>query len=172
MDPMFFDAVPHEAAIGAVMPETVVTPSEPDLEIEGYASLFYVRDLNGDVVLPGAFHASLKRTGAAGVRMLYQHEADAAVGQWDAIYEDDRGLYVRGRLFGTSEPGRKAIQAVRDLGVDGLSIGFRTLKARTRADGVRELSEIELWEVSVVAFPMLAQARLAFDEAETQALSA
>ncbi len=45
--------------------------------------------------------------------------------------------------------------------LDGLSIGFRTVKARTEPKaGVRRLVEIDLWEISVVTFPMLPEARV------------
>ena len=68
------------------------------LVIEGYASLWGVADLNGDVVAQGAFGDSLARTGPGGVRMLHQHESRAVVGVWDAMVEDDRGLWVSGRI--------------------------------------------------------------------------
>ena len=45
--------------------------------------------------------------------------------------------------------------------LDGLSIGFRTVKGRTDpAPGVRRLGQIDLWEISVVTFPMLPEARV------------
>jgi len=64
---------------------------EAGLTIQGYASLWGVADLNGDVTAKGAFADSLKRTGAGGVRMLHQHEGRAVVGVWDEIVEDDPG---------------------------------------------------------------------------------
>jgi phage head maturation protease len=60
------------------------------LRIEGYASLWGVADLNGDVVAEGAFAASLARSGAGGVRMLHLLECRAAVGVWDEVLEDAR----------------------------------------------------------------------------------
>src|SRR5690606_35447614 len=69
-----------------------------DGTIAGYASLFGTIDLGGDLVLPGAFAASLRRRGAAGVRMLFQHDPGQPIGTWDVVREDARGLYVRGRL--------------------------------------------------------------------------
>lgn len=66
------------------------------LAIHGYASLWNVADLNGDVLAKGAFAASLAKTGVGGVRMLHQHEARSVVGVWDRIEEDERGLYVEG----------------------------------------------------------------------------
>lgn len=69
-----------------------------ELAIEGYASLWGVADLNGDVTARGAFADSLAKTGAGGVRLLHQHESRAVVGVWDEMVEDERGLRVRGRI--------------------------------------------------------------------------
>ena len=128
------------------------------LEIAGYASLWGLADLNGDVVAKGAFAESLARTGAAGVRMLHQHEERAVIGVWDEMVEDDRGLFVRGRIFDWSAEARFAQALSRAGALDGLSIGFRTAKAR-RDGRLRVLSRVELWEVSLVTFPMLPGAR-------------
>lgn len=128
------------------------------LRIEGYASLWGVADLNGDVVARGAFADSLARTGAAGVRMLHQHESRAVVGVWDEMVEDERGLFVRGRIEDWSAEARYAGALSRAGALDGLSIGFRTAAAR-REGRLRVLSRVELWEVSLVTFPMLPGAR-------------
>ena len=126
--------------------------------IEGYASLWGVADLNGDVVARGAFADSLAKTGAAGVRMLHQHESRAVVGVWDEMVEDERGLRVRGRVCDWSAEARYAQALTRAGALDGLSIGFRAAKAR-RDGRLRVLSAVELWEVSLVTFPMLPGAR-------------
>jgi HK97 family phage prohead protease len=126
--------------------------------IEGYASLWGVADLNGDVVTRGAFGDSLARTGSGGVRMLHQHEARAVVGVWDEMVEDDRGLWVRGRIEDWSAEARFARALSRAGALDGLSIGFRAAKAR-REGRLRVLTRVELWEVSLVTFPMLPGAR-------------
>ena len=81
--------------------------------IEGYASLWGVADLNGDVVAKGAFADSLAKTGAAGVRMLHQHESRAVVGVWDEMVEDERGLRVRGRIHDWSAEARYAAALTR-----------------------------------------------------------
>lgn len=129
--------------------------------IAGYASLFWTRDLNDDVAAAGAFAASLARTGAAGVRMLCQHDAAAPVGVWDEIAEDGRGLFVRGRIIEATPQGRMCAALVRAGAMDGLSIGFRARRARPdESRRLRVLTEIELWEVSVVTFPMLPGARI------------
>lgn len=128
------------------------------LAIEGYASLWGVADLNGDVVAPGAFTESLAAQGATGVRMLHQHENRSPVGVWDGMVEDDRGLRVRGRIMDWSAEGRFAQALARAEALDGLSIGFRSRRAR-REGRLRVLVEVDLWEVSLVTFPMLPGAR-------------
>jgi HK97 family phage prohead protease len=125
-------------------------------EFEGYASLFGVPDNAGDVVAPGAFTKSLARRGLDRVRMLYQHFAHEPIGVWEVLREDARGLYVRGRLTTDIERGRDVLALLKDGALNGLSIGFKTQRARRDAPtGTRVLLEIELWEVSVVTFPLL-----------------
>jgi len=133
--------------------------NEGIIPIEGYASLFDRQDLAFDLVRRGAFAASLISKGASGIRMLFQHDASEPIGVWDSIREDHQGLWVKGRVFSDGPLGRTAAALVRRGAIDGLSIGFRTRRASKRAQ-VRELLEIELWEVSIVTFPMLPQARL------------
>jgi HK97 family phage prohead protease len=125
-------------------------------EFEGYASLFGVADGAGDVVAPGAFAASLRKRPPDQVRMLYQHSAHEPLGVWETIREDARGLYVRGRLT-LDVPRVNDVRAlIADGALDGLSIGFRTVRARRDSrTGHRLLTEVELWEISVVTFPLL-----------------
>jgi hypothetical protein len=125
-------------------------------EFQGYASLFGVPDGAGDVVAPGAFAKSLRARGIERIRMLYQHFAHEPIGVWEEIREDARGLYVRGRLTTDIERGRDVLALLKDGALDGLSIGFKTQRARRDpATGARVLIEVELWEVSVVTFPLL-----------------
>ena len=126
------------------------------LVVEGYASLWGRADLNGDVVARGAFAESLARGGS--IRMLHQHEARAPIGVWDTVVEDAAGLFVRGRIFDGSAEARFAQALARAGALDGLSIGFRAVRAR-REGALRVLVEVELWEVSLVTFPMLPGAR-------------
>jgi HK97 family phage prohead protease len=132
-----------------------------ETEISGYASLFWTRDLNDDVTAAGAFAASVAERGAGGVKMLCQHDADRPIGVWDEVVEDGRGLFVRGRIFDVTPEGRMTGALVRAGAMDGLSIGFKAVKARPDDSGrLRVLTEVELWEVSVVTFPMLPGARI------------
>lgn len=128
------------------------------LVIEGYASLWGAADLNRDVVARGAFSEALAERTPAGIRMLHQHESRSPVGVWDELREDDRGLWARGRILDWSAEGRFAQALAKAGALDGLSIGFRSRRAR-RQGPLRVLVEVDLWEVSLVTFPMLPAAR-------------
>jgi len=129
---------------------------------EGYASLFGVVDLGRDMVMPGAFAASLARRGAAGVRLLWQHDPEQPVGRWLTVEEDGKGLFVRGLLNLRVARARELHALMKEGAVDGLSIGYRTVNARTEPrTGIRKLFKLDLWEVSLVTFPLLPAARVA-----------
>ena len=141
--------------------DTEVTVVE-GTRIEGYASLFGKCDQGGDVVARGAYARSLKRLLAEGraVKMLWQHDPAQPIGIWDEVREDARGLYVSGRLLVSVAKGREAKTLVEAGAIDGLSIGYRTKRAVKNEKGQRVLTELELWEVSLVTFPMLSSARV------------
>ncbi|MGU3417967.1 HK97 family phage prohead protease [Methylobacterium sp. D54C] len=130
-----------------------------DGHFSGYASLFGVPDLGRDVVVPGAFAASLARRGAAGVRLLFQHDPAEPIGRWLALREDGRGLFAEGALNLAVQRAREVDALMRGGGLDGLSIGFRTLRARKGAGGERRLQQVDLWEISLVTFPLQPGAR-------------
>lgn len=140
--------------------------------IAGYASLFGAEDQGGDVVARGAYGASLARLAAAGtrVKMLWQHDPTRPIGVWDEVREDDRGLYVRGRLLVEVQAAREAKALLEAGAIDGLSIGYRTERSEKAAGGGRVLHRVALWEVSLVTFPMLPAARVQA-EAEEAALA-
>ncbi|MCK2057114.1 HK97 family phage prohead protease [Methylobacterium sp. 37f] len=131
-----------------------------DGHFTGYASLFGVPDLGRDVVAPGAFAQSLAARGVAGVRMLWQHDPAEPVRRWLSLREDARGLRVAGQLNLGVQRARELDALLRDGSLDGLSIGFRTLRARPERGGNRRLEAIDLWEISLVTFPLQAGARI------------
>ncbi len=134
---------------------------EADGSVEGYASLFGEVDQARDMVMPGAFSASLKRRGLRRVPMLFQHDPAEPIGVWLELREDFRGLYARGRLIPDVMRARELLALLRAGAADGLSIGFRTVKGRVDPKTrVRRLIEIDLWEISIVTFPLLAGARV------------
>lgn len=130
--------------------------------VEGYASLFGRKDQGGDIVQKGAYAASLKRLAAAGgrVKMLWQHDPRQPIGVWDEVREDATGLWVKGRILTELDRGREAAALLGAGAIDGLSIGYRTVKVERDGKGRRLLTELELWEVSLVTFPMLTEARV------------
>ena len=127
---------------------------------EGYASLFGKTDLGNDIVLPGAFRETLAGRAPSDVKMLFQHDPAQPVGVWLKLAEDARGLFVRGRLMTATPKGREVLALLREGAVDGLSIGFRMLKGTRDRFGVRRLEKIDLWEISIVTFPMQPGARV------------
>ena len=132
---------------------------EPDEDgkFEGYASVFDVVDQGMDVVTPGAFRRTLDSDRK--VKMLWQHNMDQPIGVFDEIREDDKGLFVRGRIAKEVQQGREAMALMRMGAIDSMSIGFRTKQASAEGAGaVRRLDEIELFEISLVTMPMLPDA--------------
>jgi len=103
-------------------------------------------------VRKGAFLEALERSGE--VPLLWQHKAGAVVGRIEHLSEDERGLRVIAAL-GDSRLAR----LLETKAVDGLSFGYRVREAKS-AGGMRELVEVDLVEVSLVANPMQSKARV------------
>ncbi len=136
-------------------------PIDGEGRFAGYASVFGRLDEAGDIVLPGAFRRSLRKRRSAEVRMLFQHDPKEPVGIWETIAEDGFGLFVEGRLIGGVPRADALRRLIERRAIDGLSIGFRTVRAtREAGTGHRRLSEIDLWEISIVTFPMMDSARI------------
>ena len=134
---------------------------DADGTVEGYASLFGEIDQARDMVMPGAFAKTLASRGVRRIPMLFQHDPAEPIGVWLELREDWRGLYARGRLIPDVQRAREVLAMVKAGAIDGLSIGYRTVRGRTDAkSGVRRLYEVDLWEISVVTFPMLSEARV------------
>ncbi|MGR3368748.1 MAG: HK97 family phage prohead protease [Sagittula sp.] len=135
-----------------------IAPDPDTGSISGYGAIFGNKDQGGDIVAAGAFRASL----AAGrpVKMLWQHDPNKPIGVWDEVSEDTRGLRVKGRVITETEAGREAMALVRAGAINGLSIGYRTKMTQRGTDGARIITEAELWEVSLVTFPMNEQATI------------
>ena len=134
------------------------SPPAPGKKVRfaGYAAIFDRPDRGGDVVRKGAFVGSLKQAGE--VPLLWQHKAGAVIGRIEHLSEDRRGLRVIAEL-GEGEDARRAAALMRSGRLDGLSFGYRVREAG-RSGGLRELGELELVEVSLVAEPMQPRARV------------
>lgn len=144
----------------------------------GYGAIFGNEDALGDVIQKGAFKATLKTWKGRGKfpPMLLQHgigggffwgggaEDLLPVGQWTEMREDDHGLPVKGKLFAlNTDKGQYIYEGLRSGVLDGLSIGYKTKQfvAGTRAgEPKRTITEVDLWEVSIVTFPANTEARV------------
>ncbi len=135
--------------------------------IGGYASVFNAPDRNGDIVAPGAFRRATLPHRLKDVRMLYQHAPETPIGRWTALEEDSRGLWAEGEILLNSRAGRECYELLKGRAMDGLSIGFQMMRAE-KMQRHRRIVEADLWEVSIVTFPMAPHARVAFvEEPET-----
>jgi HK97 family phage prohead protease len=131
--------------------------------VEGYGSVYNVIDRGGDIVLPGAFKASIadwKRRKAM-PPMLWQHYSSEPIGVWSELAEDSRGLKVVGQLV-LEVPLAASARALMQAGaIKGLSIGYETREFTVdRKSGVRSIKRADLWEISLVTFPMNADAQI------------
>lgn len=112
------------------------------MRFAGYVAVFDREDRGGDVIRKGAFAGELSKP----VPLLWQHDVTCPIGEVEMLAEDDRGLRVIGRV-------------ADDAGVvAGLSFGYRVRGMREGTN--RELTALELIEVSVVKFPMQPLARV------------
>jgi HK97 family phage prohead protease len=137
------------------------TTIDADGTVEGYASLFGEIDQARDMVMRGAFAGTLATRSIRRIPMLFQHDPSEPIGVWLELREDHRGLFARGRLIPEVARGRELLSLLRAGAIDGLSIGFRTVKARIDpTTRIRRLIEVDLWEVSILTFPLLAGARV------------
>lgn len=130
---------------------------------EGYGSVFGNVDQGGDIVVKGAFAESLAAHTQKGTMpaLLWQHDHKEPIGVWHEMSEDDRGLYVKGRLLVDDDPlARRAYAHLKAGSLSGLSIGFSIAKDNIDSDGVRHIEKANLWETSLVTFPMNDSARV------------
>ena len=134
---------------------------EPDQDgaFEGYASVFGIVDEGMDMVERGAFGKSIGS--GRKVKMLWQHDRQKVIGVWDEVKEDERGLFVSGRLLKGVAQAEEAMVLMRAGAIDSMSIGYRTIEAIPEGGGrIRKLMEVELHEISLVTFPMLPDAKV------------
>lgn len=124
---------------------------------EGYASVFNGIDAYGDRIAPGAYTKTLKDRQRP-IQLRWNHHGPV-IGKWEEIYEDEKGLHVRGCLTPGHSVAEDAYALIKHGAVSGLSIGY-SVKDSDEKDGVRLLKEIELFEISVVEEPADNHARV------------
>ena len=128
----------------------------------GLASVFGNTDMVGDIVAPGAFKDSIRDPPR--IKLLWQHDSAQPIGTWRELRETPEGLEARGHLLLGVQKGDEAHQLLKAGALDGLSIGFRIPKggsAFDRETGIRTITKVDLWEISLVTFPANPKARIA-----------
>ena len=132
--------------------------------IKGYGSLFDKKpDSYGDLIAKGAFAKTIAAGGrnGTGVPILWQHDAKNPIGPWTVMKEDGKGLYLEGMLDLDIEAGKRAHSGLKKKYVRGLSIGFNTISYEIdEKKKLRTLTEIDLWEISIVTFPAKTSAQI------------
>lgn len=152
---------PHAATEQLTAPFALTPDQGREGVIEGYASIFDRLDNGHDIILPGAFTRTLAERPASSIKLLWQHDPGQPVGIIEELREDTRGLRVRARLLPELKRAREALALIEAGALDGLSIGYRTVRSRTDpTSGARLIEEIDLWEISLVTFPMQPAARI------------
>lgn len=137
----------------------------------GYASVFNVVDNQNDMMLEGAFSATLL-DGKHNVKLLWQHNMDEPIGVFTLLREDMRGLYVEGRLLLDVQRAKEAHALLKAGAIAGLSIGYVPVKYRIDPQtGARLLEEVALYEISLVTFPANAEATVHAVKSDDGALS-
>ena len=136
-----------------------------DGKFTGYGSVFSTKDQGGDIVMPGAFEASLKKWKDLDrtVPVYWQHKADEPIGNWPSLEEDDYGLLGDAELWLDDAPyARTARRGMKSKSITGLSIGYRVKRAEyDKKASANRLIELDLVEISVVGDPMHSDARIA-----------
>lgn len=137
-----------------------------DGTFSGYASVFNQEDQGADIVMPGAFQASINDIKARKktLPMLWAHDSRIPIGGYTELREDTYGLWCEGKFTKGVVKADETHALMKDGVIDGLSIGYRTEKYEIDNSDpdkyVRRLQQVKLFEISVVTFPMLDIARV------------
>lgn len=129
----------------------------------GLGSVYGNIDNGLDIVAPGAFAQSLAdvNTKARSVKMLWQHRSGEPIGTYPQLKDTPAGLECHGKIVTKTQRGAEAHELMKAGAIDGLSIGgFTRADSYDAKTGVRTITQFELWEISVVTFPMNSAARI------------
>ena len=133
----------------------------------GYAAHWWSADSYMTAMAPGAFKKSLRERGDK-IPVLAYHDPEKPIGLHSSLKEDKTGLAVDVELIEDGAHGSIILKHLRRGMPYGLSFGFQTIKDRSAEDGdpidvsqikgikasdIRVITEVKLWETSVVTFP-------------------
>ena len=116
---------------------------------------YNVVDLQNDIVLPGSFKRAISQTSAAGIPLLWSHDQATPVGK-GTLQDDPKGPIVNGVLDRTDPAGELAYNRVLKGLARGVSMGFtlpNSAAVQYTADGIRQIKELMLHEISLVVVP-------------------
>jgi uncharacterized protein len=134
---------------------------------DGHASTFWAVDSYATAMAPGAFKRTIKNRGDKRL-VLWQHDPYTPIGKTTALKEDKEGLAFSAAVSMNTRAGSEAMALLRDDVPLGMSFGFQTVKDRSAEDtdpldftqqpsmksaDIRVITEVNLWEVSLVTFP-------------------
>ncbi len=133
-------------------------------KIEGYAAIYNVADMSGDIMQENVFsEINFEKsipTHVGSLMMLYQHKVDCPIGKWINFKNDKKGLFVQGEIILDSSKAFDIYALMRGGAINGLSVGFKTVQAIKKRASQRLIKKADLWEISIVSFPMAHDARI------------
>ncbi|MDD3289071.1 MAG: HK97 family phage prohead protease [Alphaproteobacteria bacterium] len=134
-----------------------------DGQFSGYASVFGKLDHQSEIVAAGAFSRTLGkwRGECRSPAMLWMHDPTQPIGVWMSLYEDKNGLAVQGKLALRTQKGMEAYELLKMGALTGMSIGYRVVSSKVDIKRkARILTDIDLFEISLVTFPANESARV------------
>lgn len=138
----------------------VESADETTGEFSGYAAVFGNRDSGNDIIEKGAFAKTIAEDFNRIKILVLHNDCWLPVGKPIELREDDRGLFIRGKICDTSM-GRDIRTLLKDGVLNELSIGYDAIEFDYDSkQDTRHLKEIKLWEVSIVTWAMNDQARV------------
>lgn len=134
----------------------IKTVDEDKGVFQGYLSCFHNTDSYKDIVEPGAFTKTINDARGRGGKylfpLLWQHDTKEPIGGFLEMREDNHGLFVKGQIDLNTTLGQRAYSGLKMGYLDGLSIGYDTIKQKYAGE-IRHLLEVRMWEGSIVTFP-------------------
>lgn len=130
---------------------------EREVVIEGYAAVFNQEismSWGKEKIIPGAFTRTLEER--PDVLALFDHQTNAVIGRASAgtllLKQDGYGLKIR-LIPPQTQLGRDVMELVKTRHIRSMSFGFIVEKERFEKGNVRAITDVTLYEVSLVSFP-------------------
>lgn len=133
------------------IPGSIRAQDDGERIFEGYAVTWDTIDDYGTTFKRGAFKKTISERGDR-IKVLWNHNIDEPIGKIIEIREDDKGLFVRGLLTEGVSKAEDVYKNLKAKVIDTLSFGFNQLQGKPNKDGVRDITEVKLYEISPVTF--------------------